>query len=100
MVENRMTLVNFLMSSETREKLRRQTRFVSNLVPGELYKTQEVQCCLEYLNRDKNNSRMTLIYSDEYGNKYFFLKPRRCGVEGKVKYLNSTPREDDNLTAL
>jgi len=80
------------MSSETAEKLRRQTRFVSNLVLGESYKTEEVQCCLEYLNRDKNDSRTTLIYADEQGNKYFFLK-LKGQKSGFAKYESMALRE-------
>ena len=87
-----MSLTNFLMSSETQEKLRRQTRFVSNLVPGESYKTQEVQCCLEYLNRDRKDSRTTLIYADEQGNRYFFLK-LKGQKNGLAKYESFAPRE-------
>ncbi len=79
-----MTLANLLISSETQEKLRRQAKFIDNLVPGELYKTKEVQCCLEYANRERNGSRTTAIYVDEHGNQYSFLKLRR---EENMKYI-------------
>ena len=85
--EAEMSLENIFLSSELQSKLRRQANFISNLVPGELYKTKEVECCLEYANRERNGPRTVAIYSDENGNQYSFLKLRN--KRELMKYLNS-----------
>jgi len=87
-----MKLENFLMSSETQEKLRKQTNFISHLIPGELYPAREVQCCLEYLNVEKNSKRTINVFSDEHGNKYFFLK-LKGGKNEFLKYENIALRK-------
>ncbi len=92
-----MSLENIFLSSELQSKLRRQANFISNLVPGELYKTKEVECCLEYANRERNGPRTVAIYSDENGNQYSFLKLRN--KRELMKYLNSAlpthPRKEE-----
>lgn len=82
-----MTLANFMMSSETQAKLRRQGNFIEGLVVGETYKIKEIECCLEYANRERNGSRTTAIYLDEHGNQYSFLKLRGNNRE-LMKYLD------------
>ena len=67
-----MTLTNFMMSSETRDKLRRQSNFVENLVLGKMYKINEIQCCLEPIDKDGKDRRAMMFYLDEVGNKYSF----------------------------
>ena len=82
-----MTLTNFMMSSETRDKLRRQSNFVENLVLGKMYKINEIQCCLEPIDKDGKDRRAMMFYLDEVGNKYSFLKLRK--QRELMKYLNS-----------
>ena len=87
-----MSLANFMMSSETRDKLRRQAKFVENLVIGEIYKIHEIQCCLEPFNGKGKDRRAMTVYLDEGGNKYSFyiLKGEQIG---NARYCNFTPSE-------
>ena len=85
-----MTLINLLLSSETQDKLRRQERFVGNLVHGKEYGINEIKCCLEYVGRKRSASKIIVAYSDEDGKLYSFLKLRN-DKRGLMKYVEVIP---------